>query len=91
MLHFRLKKRVEITTYKKVGSLLSTELLGDIEEEAPAIPPRRLRKPVIDTSNLFFAADNPLRMLVVREKIEDLKGESHLLRASYGCLENHGQ
>ena len=74
MLHFRLKKRGEITPYDEVGSLLSTDLLGDIEEEAPTIPPGRLRKPVIDTSNLSFAAENPLKMLVAREKIEDLQG-----------------
>lgn len=29
---------------------------------------------MIDTSNLSFEADNPLRMLVAREKIEDLQG-----------------
>ena len=28
---------------------------------------------MIDTSNLSFAADNPLRMLVAREMIEDLQ------------------
>ena len=45
----------------------------DIEEETPTILPWRLRKPVIFTSNLSFAADNPLRMLVARERIEDLQ------------------
>ena len=72
-LHFKMKKRGETTPYEKVESLLQTDLLGDIKEETPTIPPWRLRKPVIDTSNLSFAADNPLRMLVAREKIEDLQ------------------
>ena len=48
------------------------DLLGDIEEETLTIPPWRLRKPMIDTSNLSFAADNPLRMLLASE-IEDLQ------------------
>ena len=72
-LHFKMKKRGETTPYEKVESLLPADLLGDIEEETPTIPPWRLRKPVIDTSNLSFAADNRLRMLVARERIEDLQ------------------
>ena len=65
-------KRGETTPYEKVESLLPA-VLGDIEEETPTIPPWRVRKPVIDTSNLSFAANNPLRMLVAREMIEDLQ------------------
>ena len=72
-LHFKMKKRGETTPYEKVESLLPADLLGGIEEETPTIPPWRLRKPVIDTSNLSFAADNPLRMLVAKEMIEDLQ------------------
>ena len=66
-LHFKMKKRCEINPYEKVESLLPSDHLGDIEEETPIIPPWRLRKPVIDTSNLSLAADHPLRMLVARE------------------------
>ena len=68
-----MKKRGETTTYEKVESLLTADLLGDIK--TLTIPPWRLRKPVIDTSNLSFAADNPLRMLVAkeRERIEDFQ------------------
>ena len=51
-LHFKMKKRGETTPYEKVESLLPADLLGDIEEETSTIPPWRLRKPVIDTSNL---------------------------------------
>ena len=75
-LHFKMKKRGETTPYEKIESLLPADLLGDIEEETPTIlpwRPWRLRKPVIDTSNLFFEADNPLRMLVAKERIEDLQ------------------
>ena len=54
MLHFRLKKRGEVTPYEKVESLFPADLLGYTEEEAPTVPPW---KPVIDTSNLSFAAD----------------------------------
>ena len=71
-LHFKMTKRGETTPYEKVESLLPA-VLGDIEEETPTIPPWRVRKPVIDTSNLSFAANNPLRMLVAREMIEDLQ------------------
>ena len=70
---FKMKKRGDTTPYEKVESLLPADLLGDIEEETPTIPPWRLRKPVIDTSNLSFAADNPMRMLVARERIENLQ------------------
>ena len=57
-LHFKMKKRGETTPYEKERSLLPADLVGDIEEETPTIPPWRLRKPVIDTSNLSFATDN---------------------------------
>ena len=70
---FKMTKRGETTPHKKVESLLLADLLGGIEEETPTILPWRLRKPVIDNSNLSFAADNPLRMLVAREMIEDLQ------------------
>ena len=81
MLHFRLKKRGEITPYEKVGSLL-----GDIEKEAPTIPPWRLRKPEIELTP-------PLQLTTLEDagnKGED-RGSPGEFHQFYGCQGQQGR
>ena len=62
------------TPVETIEFLLPRDLLRDIVEEALTTSPWRLKMLEIDTSNLSVAADNPLKVLIAREKIEDLKG-----------------
>ena len=73
-LHLMTNKKGICTPVETIESLLSRDLLRDIVEEAPTTSPWRLKMPEIDTSNLSIGADNPLKMLSAREKIEDLQG-----------------
>ena len=82
-----MKKRGETTPYEKVESLLPADLLGDIEEETPTIPPWRLRKPVIDTSNLLRSRQ-PSENAGSKRDDRGSPGKSRLL---HGRLEDYGQ
>ena len=81
-LHILMKKK------ETIESLLPRDLLRDIAEEDPTTSLWRMKMSEIDISNLSVAADNPLRMLIAREKIENLQGNLLCYKDEFKILDN---
>ena len=80
-LHWRLTKTNRLCPFETISRLMPDTFQKDItkslEVEMKRVP-WTLKCPIIDTSTLTIEAENPLRMLVAREKIEELKDFSWL-------------
>ena len=80
-LHWMLTKTNCPCPFETVSRLVPDSFQRDITRSLEAEmkrAPWTLKCPVIDTSTLSIEAENPLRMLVAREKIEELKDSSLL-------------
>ena len=80
-LHWKLTKTNRPCPFETVSRLVPDSFQRDITRSLDAEmkrAPWTLKSPIIDTSSLSIEADNPLRMLVAREKIEGLKDSSLL-------------
>ena len=78
-LHLMMKKKKQLTPLQTIEALIPRNFVEDFQKRAnrerlDEIAPWRLKLPKFDKSNLSFGNDDPLRMLVAKERIEDLRG-----------------
>ena len=71
------KKKKQLAPLKTIEVLIPRNFVEDFQKRAnrerlDEIAPWRLKLPKFDKSNLSFGNGDPLRMLVAKEKIEDL-------------------
>ena len=76
-LHLMMKKKKPLET---IEALIPRNFVEDFQKRAnrerlDEIAPWRLKLPKFDKSNLSFGNGDPLRMLVAKERIEDLRGK----------------
>ena len=74
-----LKKKKQPTPLETIETLVPRNFVEDFQKRAnmerlDEIAPWRLKLPKFDKSNLSFGNGDPLRMLVAKERIEDLRG-----------------
>ena len=78
-LHLMMKKKKQLTPLQTIEALIPRNFVEDFQKRAnrerlDEIAPRRLKLQKFDKSNLSFGNGDPLRMLVAKERIEDLRG-----------------
>ena len=74
-----MKKKKQFTPKQTIEALIPRNFVEDFQKRAnkerlDEIAPWRLKLPKFDKSNLSFSNSDPLRMLVAKERIEDLRG-----------------
>ena len=74
-----MKKKKQLTPLQTIEALIPRNFVEDFQKRAnreklDEIAPWRLKLPKFDKSNLSFGNGDPLRMLVAKERIEDLRG-----------------
>ena len=74
-----MKKKKQLTPLETIEALIPRNFVKDFQKRAnrerlDEIAPWRLKLPKFDKSNLSFGNGDPLRMLVAKERIEDLRG-----------------